>query len=277
MLKVLVLGGSGFLGQNIIELLEKSHAVISCDKYRPRFRNVEKNITEDPYQTKLELNFDTCIHLIDHKVQLIDFQNYEQKLANNLIWNTKKHLILMSSSVLYANPKSEYGRRKQLLEDFWQSFCHQRGIKLTILRLFNVYGPYQIPFVQGSLVANIIFNYLSNKTTDIYDMNARRTFVFAKDVARVFDYVIRNNLYGSHDICGSNDKSIEELISLMESHVMKAKIPINNLNQPEKIFCPVGNHELLQKVTETDFIKAMQETYIFYLKNKNNIFPESFK
>ena len=62
----------------------------------------------------------------------------------------------------------------------------------------------------------------------------------------------------------------------MENQVMKAKIPINNSNQPEKIFCPDGNHELLQKVTETGFIKAVQETYTFYLKNKNNIFPGEF-
>ena len=62
----------------------------------------------------------------------------------------------------------------------------------------------------------------------------------------------------------------------MENQVMKAKIPINNSNQPEKIFCPDGNHELLQKVIETDFIKAMQETYTFYFKNKNDIFPGEF-
>ena len=111
-----------------------------------------------------------------------------------------KHLIVFSSAVVYANPESPYGKRKMLLEKTYEDYCKRHKINLTIFRLFNVYGNYQIPHKQGSLIANIFYNYINHKQIEINDMKAMRDFVCAKDIGEIVKWVIENNFFEKSDI-----------------------------------------------------------------------------
>ncbi|MDH4330459.1 MAG: NAD-dependent epimerase/dehydratase family protein, partial [Candidatus Moranbacteria bacterium] len=117
---ILILGGEGFIGRNIAEFL-------SSEKYSCSSVGVEESIFSEnrkdelkkinPYDCKIENDFDVAIHLIDNRAaEGEDFADAEKKLIENIGLKSKKHLILFSSAVIYANPDSEYGKRKIELE-----------------------------------------------------------------------------------------------------------------------------------------------------------------
>jgi nucleoside-diphosphate-sugar epimerase len=158
-------------------------------------------------------------------------------------------------------------KRKELLENFWSEYCQKNKINLTILRLFNTFGLYQQPNRQGSLVANIFSNHLNDILIEINDMNAERDFVFSKDIRKIVDCVISENIYGLHDIASSKMISISDLLKKIKK-VINKPLRFEDKGNTEKIICPVGSSFLYDKIESTDFDEALSQTYNFYLGKK---------
>jgi nucleoside-diphosphate-sugar epimerase len=265
--KVLILGGEGFIGRNLAGLLSKDYACFSIGIKKTVFaKRKDKFIESNPYKKKIKNTYDVVIHLIDNKVGLKHFIKEEKKLIKNIGLNKKNHLIIFSSAIIYANPSSEYGQRKLNLEKIYIDYCRKNKINLTIFRLFNIYGPYHLPNVQGSLVANIFCNYLDKKSTIINDINAKRDFIFSKDVAKLVEYSIDNNFYGKTDLATGKMISIKELIKKIEK-IIKNKLIIEDKRNKENIFCSLAKNKLIKKIKLTSIEKGLRETMEFYKEN----------
>ncbi len=265
--KILILGGEGFIGRNIADLLSKNHACFSAGVKKSVFtKRKDEFIKINPYGKKIKNIYNAIIHLIDNKVDSKHFIKEEKKLIKNIGLNKKNHLIIFSSAVVYANPDSDYGRRKIKLEKTYAGYCQKNRINLTIFRLFNIYGQYQLPNVQGSLVANIFCNYLNGKKTGINDIGAKRDFIFSKDMARFVEYSINNNFYGKTDLASGQLIAIKELIKKIEQTV-KGDLIIDDRKKRENIFCPLAKNKLAGKINLTPMEEGLKETLEFYKKN----------
>lgn len=270
--KVLILGGEGFIGRNIAQEIEDDFDVFSASIEETVFKNNRKDIflKTNPYSEKIENDFQVIIHLIDNAQNLESFEKEEKKLTQNLSINEKNHLIIFSSAVIYSNPQSDYGKRKLILENFYKSFSEENNIRLTILRLFNTFGPFQMPMRQGSLISNIFYNYLKNRATEINDPESKRDFIYSKDVAKIVRNVIEKNRLGSFDLSSNKLSSIGSMIKKIEE-IMGEKIKIDNKKNKEKILSPPGKSPLLKNIELTPFSQSLKETYEFYEKNLNLI------
>lgn len=266
--RLLLLGGEGFIGRNIASHFSLGNRCVSVGK-RPSCFLVRSDrfLQIDPYQAEVPGTFDTIIHLIDHQVPLERFAQEEARLLENIHLGTSAHLVVFSSAAVYVNPDSEYGRRKMALEDYYADYCRQHGLSLTIFRLFNVFGPYQVPHRPGSLVANLICNHLAKQETEINDMEARRDFMYAPDIPKFVEYVLRHRLQGIFDIGSGRLTTVADLIERLERMVFQEPASIADRNHRESIASRRAHGPLLREIPMVDFDEGLMQTARFYQDN----------
>lgn len=267
--KILLLGGEGFIGRNIAAELSEDFFCCSVGIEESIFGSGRKDfyIKSNPYKDEIKEKFDVYIQLIDNNVSDDDFEKEEMKLINNVKFPENSHLIVFSSAVIYADPESAYAKRKIKLESLYENYCKNSNIKLTILRLFNIYGKFQIPYKQGSLIANILFNYYSGKPIEINDITTKRDFIYAGDMAKFVRWIVENKFYGKTDLAMGSLFSIKEVLDICEKKIFSSKANIINKNIIETKACPMCNSALSGKIMLTSLNDGLKETDFFYQEN----------
>tara|TARA_B100001057_G_scaffold102731_1_gene100012 strand:+ start:984 stop:1892 length:909 start_codon:yes stop_codon:yes gene_type:complete len=220
-MKMVVTGGAGFIGSNLVELLINSnYDVHVIDNFST---GDKKNCIEKAIYHNLDLskssnfneikkiceNVDTIFHMsciarvqpsIERPIE------YEQ---NNTIGTMNilkaavdmqaRRVVYSSSSSIYGNqtklplredlvadPLSPYGAQKLYGEILCQTFSKVYNIETVSLRYFNVYGERQNIHGAYPLVIGIFLNqYLNNIPLTIRgDGNQKRDFTYVGDVVR---------------------------------------------------------------------------------------------
>lgn len=217
-MKILVTGGAGFIGSNIVDalILKKHKVVIIDDLSTGNLKNVNKkakfykfSVTDGKQINKTfeKEKFDIVIH---HAAQLDVRKSVEDPLFDadvnikgslNILEackNTKVKKIIFASSggTMYgecpgkapaetvpANPLSPYGVAKNSVENYIKSYSAIYGLKYTVLRYANVYGPRQDPHGEAGVVAIFIGKMLKNQEVLVFgDGKQMRDYVFVSDV-----------------------------------------------------------------------------------------------
>lgn len=265
---VLLLGGEGFIGRNLANFFAHSYRCFSVGTQKSLFpQRRDSFIKLDPYKEKIPGKYNIIVHLIDNVVSSEEFFKEEQSLTENILSNTDAHLIVFSSVAVYANPDSPYGVRKRMLEEFYMEYCKEKRMSLTIFRLFNTFGPYQIPFKQGSLIANLLYNFLNKKSTEINDMSAKRDFVYSGDISKFVMCALQNKLVGTFDIASGKIISISETISLLEREILKSSLKIIDKKKKEDLICPPSQVSMALPINIISMREGLGHTLDFYRNN----------
>jgi nucleoside-diphosphate-sugar epimerase len=266
--KVLLLGGEGFVGRNIATLFSSEWDCFSVgEQQSPFLERADTFIQANPYQEVIPNTYEAIMHLIDLKFSPPELIQQEQKLIENLGINERNHLIVFSSAVVYANPDSPYGLRKRALEKFYHTFCKEKNIRLTLVRPFNLYGPFQIPCRQGSLVANLIYNHLTATPTEINDMEAKRDFLFVGDLARMVRHLLKERQEGIYDVGSGKFTSIRALVAILEEKVFKEKMQVIQKNSKDLSKDRVAEGDVLERISMLSLEEGLTSTLDFYKKN----------
>ncbi len=268
--KIFLLGGEGFLGRNISREISAESDCYSIGIEKSIFpERADKFLKVNPYREKINDKADVFVHLIDNRIEEENFLGEEQNLLENINLDNKPHLIVFSSVAARANPDSPYGRRKKMLEEFYREYCDSKGIKLTVFRMFNTFGDYQMPYVQGSLVANIFFNHSLDQPVEINDWEARRDFIWARDAALAVRESIKKGIFGTIELGSGKLASVRELVEMIEEKVIGKKLKVKNNNRKEAVISPVADIEKLKNILPklTPLEVAFKNTFRFYQKN----------
>lgn len=274
--KILILGGEGFLGRNISEQLSKKFVCQSVGRQESFFSNGRKDIfvKADPYVQTIDNDNTVVINLIDNKVPLEVVLMLEKTMMDNLNIKSGGLFIFFSSAAVYFEPKSEYGLRKQVLESFYQKYCQQNNIRLIIFRLFNVYGPFQLPYRQGSLISTVIVNMLKHRKTIISNLDIKRDYVYTKDIAKVVEKAINSEFTGISNLATGHYTTISEVLRAIEL-VADSAIEFVVTNTVESAFCPKPEIKFGGDLLCTTLESGLVETVDFYKKNISKI-PENY-
>jgi UDP-glucose 4-epimerase len=202
--RILVTGGAGFIGTNLVKTLAKDNTVISLDVHHSIFGTpLIKDITDESWIDEVG-TVDYVFHLaavvgVDYVSEHpFETMNTEIQGMNNVVKHAMKYkpkkVIFTSSSVVYGNASdtkesdpvitdSTYGVAKQLAEIYLQELNKKEDVEYSIARLFNIYGPYQ----SGKMVAQkFIYQAKAKKDITVYgDGQQTRDLTYVDDAIEV--------------------------------------------------------------------------------------------
>ncbi len=200
-MKILVTGGAGFIGTNLIKkLVSEGHDVYSLDNYVVGTRSNHVNGCE--YMTGdvndiIELRYQR-FELIYHLAALAriqeSFNNPDETIRVNAVGTEKvcelarltgAKLVYAGSSSRWCDPHtSPYATSKFLGEEIIKMYRRTYGLDLEIARFYNVYGPHEIVDGDWAAVIGIWRNQVSNgePITIVGDGEQRRDFTHVDDI-----------------------------------------------------------------------------------------------
>ncbi|MCL5772777.1 MAG: NAD-dependent epimerase/dehydratase family protein [Firmicutes bacterium] len=231
-MKILVTGGAGFIASHISDfLISMGNEVVIVDNLstgkekniNPRAKFIKMDIC-DAGLDKLfkEESFDIVNHhaaqidvrhsvedpLKDARVNILGSINL---LENSVKYGVKKFIFASSGGVIYGEPVklpasekdtacpiSPYGASKYAVEVYLNYYNSIKGLKYSILRYGNVYGPRQDPHGEAGVVAIFINALLEGRVPVIYGGGEQlRDYVYIEDVVKANVFAIespRSNL-----------------------------------------------------------------------------------
>ena len=214
-MNIVVTGGAGFVGTNLIKrLIEDGHDVVSIDNYSTGSQlNHQKDcfyLTHDI--TKITDYSFLKPDIIFHMAAIARIQpsfkdplNYFEtnatgtlKIAQYCAENNVPLIYAGSSSHHSGKFKNPYTFSKDIGEEITQLFNQHFGLKSSIARFYNVYGPHQLK--EGgytTLIGRWINNIENGYECEIYgDGTKRRDFTHVDDIVDGLVKIMLNEKYG---------------------------------------------------------------------------------
>ena len=238
--KIIITGGLGFIGSNLINILKDKYFIINIDKvsYASNFKNIDLNIKNykfykqdinnkifiknilEKYNPSIIFNLAAETHVdrsIDGPKSFINSNilgvfNLLESIRN---YKKKIKLIHVSTDEVYGdikknrkskeddsyNPSSPYSASKASGDLLIKSYIRTYKIPAIITNCCNNFGPNQYP---EKLIPTIIYNILNIKPIPIYGKGKNiREWIYVKDHCDALFNVAQKGIIGENYNIGS--------------------------------------------------------------------------
>jgi UDP-glucose 4-epimerase len=252
-MKIVVLGGGGFIGAAIVDrLLQAGHQIRVLERsrvvpYRVFTAKEEVEWVTGDVLSKHDIEtairgMDAVVHLVSTTLPKSANDDPIYDVQSNLVASLqlldamvaqqiKKIVFISSGGTVYGVPKYipideqhpteprlSYGITKLAIEKFLLMYQDLHGIKTNILRVTNPYGERQrIETAQGA-VGVFLSRALTGKKIDIWgNGSVTRDYVYVQDVADAFlQAVLYNGAHSVFNISTGIGTPLRELIQVIE-------------------------------------------------------------
>lgn len=293
-MKVLITGGTGFIGSHLCEQFESLDAEVICldNLSTSSVKNIENlrktkfvlgDIKDSVLINDLVSSVDVVIHLAAAVGVKTILNNPVESIQTNFIGSEtvlhacnkfNKRVIIASTSEIYGKnlkqPLSEtddrvmgapqklrwsYADAKALEESVAHSLFLRDGLRVTTVRFFNIVGPRQSS-AYGMVLPNFIENAISNKPIRVFGSgNQTRVFCHVKDVIEAMVKLInREDTIGEVFNIGGSQE-----ISMMDLAV-KVKLILssrsNIILEPYENYYEAGFEDMIKRTPDLRKLKS---------------------
>jgi len=262
-MKVLVTGGDGYIGRHLSSYLSSFHDVHILDNFslgltdydyfykdKPitlhecdilEYDKVKEAVTKINPQLAFHL---AAIHYIPKCERLPVLAASINIMGTiNLLRASKKgaRIVFVSSAAVYApskiphsegisdlGPTDIYGLTKLHAEQYTKYYSRIKGLRTTIVRLFNVIGPGETnPHLLPVIISQLL---KGNRKIKLGNLNPKRDYIYIMDVVKGLEAIgaISENKINEAEVLNlgtSQMHSVEEIVNLL-SEVIREKIDI---------------------------------------------------
>lgn len=219
MAKILVTGGAGFIGSHVVDTyINAGHAVVILDDFSTGTRSnvnpaarvhemdirsvdlanlfeeqkpdfvahlaaqidVRRSVTEPQFDAEVNIlgGLNLLEQSIKHGVKKFIFAS-----TGGAIYGAQEHLPASEETV--PHPECHYATSKLAFEHYIALYERLYGLRYTILRFPNVYGPRQRPDGEAGVCSILTALMLAGKSPTLFGHGTPlRDYVFVKDIAR---------------------------------------------------------------------------------------------
>ena len=253
-MRILVLGGSGFLGSHIVDTcLAEKHDVAVYDLYPERFRRSPAGIsffTGDfgnvgALSELIATGFDAVIHCVSTTTPKSSNESPEFDIQSNVIgtlylldicvkYKIGKLVFLSSGGTVYGDigekemvdethavrPMCSYGVSKLTIEHYLDVYRHLRGLDYVALRLSNPYGERQSPLRALGALTVFLHRTLKRQNIEIWgDGGVTRDFIYVGDVADAVYLATTKPISGVYNVGTGTGVSLRDILTHISNAV----------------------------------------------------------
>jgi UDP-glucose 4-epimerase len=284
--KILVTGGAGFVGTNLIKLFLKKtkHKIISIDNYSsgqksnhiksPRVKYIKgdtiniSKLLKNPSQIKTVFHFGEFARIYQSFLKMnecIDSNSIGSNAVFNFCLKNKIKLVYSATSASLGNNGkdknlSPYAFSKSKNLELLENLKKWYNFKYEIIYFYNVYGPFQICKGQMSTVIGIFEDhYKRGKPLPLVKPGSQtRRFTHIDDTVNICYLAWKKNLCRHYSIANRKSYSLREVAKMFKSKIKllpkrsgeRYASALTNKNLSNKIYKYFGKIDLKDYISE---------------------------
>jgi nucleoside-diphosphate-sugar epimerase len=309
--KVLVTGGAGFIGSNVVaELVERGYSAVVLDNFDTgrgenldgidgdcdiiegdiRDRDAVRDAVEGAKYVIHEAALTSVPGSVEEPAQTseINCTGTAVVLEEALEAGIEK-VAVASSAAVYGDgtpplseddpvsPESPYALSKRWTESLAQQFDEIHSLETVVLRYFNVYGPGQDADSEyAAVVPAFVSAVLDDEQPIVYGNGEQtRDFIHVRDVAEATVESILSDATGTYNVASGTETSVNELLNTVleaTSSDMKPRYEPERKGDIERSYADVSKiRDEIGFETSVDLREGIQTVVDSYEENARNV------